>query len=131
MKRHVEKYYHKKTRSDSSSKTIDVTKVSEFGEITEKNNRIVFGAAITWEEMREKFQSFPNSIFEQAAKFMAKGGSLAVRNQATWAGSISLQKMVPKFASDMSVMLASMGMVLDVIDCSSQQQVRILILLIY
>ena len=44
-----------------------------------------------------------------------------MRNQGTWSGSIALQKKIPKFASDVSVMLAALGAKLTVLDYSNSE----------
>ena len=44
---------------------------------------------------------------------------VSMRNQGTWSGSIALQKKVPQFASDISVMLSALGANLTILDYSS------------
>ena len=128
--KHVEKYYTDKVRVNALT-TIDVTKVAEFSSVTHQDNAVIFGAAISLEDMRQTFSQLKSPVFRNASSFMVKVGSTAMRNQATWAGSLSLQRNVASFPSDISVMLAAMGMRLSVIDYSTTEQELSLTLLTF
>ena len=116
--KHVEKFYRPMASSSNLTK-IDISHVTELGRVTNGESTISFGATVTLEEMKTAFAQLDSQIYRQAAEFLVKVGSVPMRNQATWAGSLTLQKNVANFASDVSVMLASLGMQLSVLDYSS------------
>ena len=63
-------------------------------------------------------------VFEDGANFMIKAGSMSMRNQATWAGSISLQRNIKTFASDISVMLSALKMTLTIFDYAHKENFK-------
>jgi len=113
--KHVSKYY-RNTSNEKAPVTIDITKVAEMTAVSTVGSRITIGAVASLEDLRALFNKSALKVLNEAGWFLTKIGSISMRHQATWAGSLALQRAVPEFASDVSVMLAALGLRLDVLD---------------
>ncbi|CAG5108120.1 Oidioi.mRNA.OKI2018_I69.chr1.g3642.t1.cds [Oikopleura dioica] len=113
--KHVSKYY-RNTSNEKAPVTIDITKVAEMTAVSIVGSKITIGAVATLEDLRSLFNKSSLKVLNQAGQFLTKVGSISMRHQATWAGSLALQRSVPEFASDISVMLAALGLRLEVLD---------------
>jgi xanthine dehydrogenase small subunit len=121
--KHVSKYY-RNTSNEKAPVTIDITKVAEMTAVSTVGSKITVGAVASLEDLRALFNKSALKVLNEAGRFLTKVGSVSMRHQATWAGSLALQRAVPEFASDISVMLAALGLRLDVLDESSTRKTR-------
>jgi len=107
--KHVEKYYKKSTTE--SVDIIDISRIDELNHISTEGNLVSVGAAVSMNDFIKHLKEvFPKSLFAKkvisALEFV---GSVSVREQATFAGSLFLQKENPSFCSDIAVILSCLN----------------------
>ena len=70
-------------RQEYSSVTIDISKVPELHQLSQTADDVIIGAMVSLERLRSEFTKLGeiSTVYEKAASFLARVGSIAMRNQ--------------------------------------------------